>query len=117
MVEFAIVGSLFVVILLGIGEFGLATWSKHALADAAREGTRWATVRGQKSGQVTDAAGVSTYVKSRSQLSPLTVSTVWTPNNEAGSTVAVTVSYDFKRVGLMLSNRTFTSTSRMVIVY
>jgi Flp pilus assembly protein TadG len=117
MVEFSIVAFLFVLLLLGIGEFGIATWAKNSVADAAREGTRWAMVRGQKSGQVTDAAGVQAYVQSRSSLSPITVTTVWAPDKEAGSTVAVTVSYAYKRVGLVIPNKTLSSTSQMVIVY
>lgn len=117
MVEFSIVSFLFILLLLGIGEFGIATWAKNSVADAAREGTRFAIVRGQKSGQVTTSAAVQTYVQSRSALKPVTVTTVWTPDKQAGSVVAVTVSYAFKRVGLIIPNKTLSSTSKMVIVY
>lgn len=117
MVEFSIVAFLFVLVLLGIGEFGIATWAKNSVANAAREGTRFAIVRGQKSGQVTAPDAVRTYVQSRASISPITVTTVWTPDKEAGSTVAVTVTYAFKRVGLIIPNKTLSSTSRMIVVY
>lgn len=117
MVEFALVSMLFLLILLGIGEFALANWAKASVADAAREGTRYAIVRGGQSGQAVGAAQIQTYVRSRSSLRPITVTTVWTPNNLAGSEVAVTASYAFKRVGLIIPNKTLSSTSKMVIVY
>jgi len=117
MVEFAIVSFLFVLLLLGIAEFGLATWAKNSVADAAREGTRWAIVHGQKSGQVATADAVRNYVNSRSSLKPITVTTVWPTTKEAGEMVQVTVSYAYKRVGLMIPNKTLSSTSKMVIVY
>lgn len=117
MVEFALVAFLFLLILLGIGEFSLANWAKASVADAAREGTRYAIVRGGQSGQAVGAAQIQTYVRSRSSLRPITVTTVWTPNNLAGSTVAVTAAYAYRRVGLIIPNRTLTSTSKMVIVY
>ncbi|HYN80372.1 MAG TPA: TadE family protein [Gemmatimonadaceae bacterium] len=117
MVEFALVSLLFLMTLLAIGEFGLANWAKASVADAAREGTRWAMVRGGKSGRPVGAAQIQTYVRSRSSLRPITVTTVWTPNNLPGSTVAVTVSYAYKRTGLIIPNKTLSSTSKMVIVY
>ena len=115
MVEFALVSFLFVLLLLGIGEFGIATWAQNSVANAAREGSRWAIVHGENN--ATNATAVETYVKSKASISPITVTTVWAPDDKVGSTVAVTVSYDYKRVGLMIPNKTLTSTSKMVIVY
>lgn len=119
MVEFSIVAFLFVLLLLGIGEFGIATWARNSVADAAREGTRYAIVRGQKSGQIATTATVNTYVQSRSSLKPITVTTTWPDggSKEAGKMVVVTVAYDYKRVGLVIPNKTLSSTSKMVIVY
>lgn len=117
MVEFSIVGFLFVLLLLGIGEFGIASWAKNSVTNAAREGSRYAMVRGLNSGQVTTSAAVQTYVQSKASITPLTVTTVWTPNKEAGSEVAVTVTYPYKRVGLMIPTKTLSSTSKIIIVY
>jgi Flp pilus assembly protein TadG len=117
MVEFSLVAFLFILLLLGIGEFGIATWAKNSVANAAREGSRFAMVRGAKSGQVTTPDAVRVYVQSRAQISPITVTTSWSPDKEVGSIVSVTVSYPFKRVGLMIPNKTLTSTSKMIVVY
>jgi len=117
MVEFALVSLMFFMILLGIAEFAMANWAKASVADAAREGTRYAIVRGANSGQSVTAAQIQTYVQGRSSLRPITVTTVWDPNSIAGSTVSVTVSYNFRRVGLMIPTKTLSSTSKMVMVY
>ena len=117
MVEFALVSMMFFMILLGIAEFAMANWAKASVADAAREGTRYAIVRGAQSGQSVTAAQIQTYVQGRSSLRPITVTTVWTPNSLPGSTVSVTVNYAYKRVGLIIPNKTLTSTSKMVMVY
>ena len=89
----------------------------NSVADAAREGTRYAIVHGQKSGSVATTATVNTYVQSRSSLKPITVTTTWPTTKEAGEMVAVTVTYNYKRVGLIIPNKTLSSTSKMVIVY
>lgn len=118
MVEFAIAAFLFSLLLLGILEFGMAAWVKNSVAAAARQGTRFAIVRGQTSGAVTDSAAVRTYIQSNSQLSPLTVTTVWNPPDKSiDSKVTVTVSYAYKRVGLIIPNKTLTSQSTMAVVY
>src|SRR5687768_15094140 len=81
MVEFALVALIFFMVLLGIAEFSIANWAKASVADAAREGTRYAIVRGGQSGQAVGAGQIQTYVRSRSSLSPITVTTVWNPNS------------------------------------
>ena len=117
MVEFALVAFLFVLLLIGIGEFGIASWAKNSVASAAREGSRFAMVRGQTSGHVADETAVANYVRSKASISPLSVTTVWTPDKNPGSVVTVTVTYPYKRVGLLIPNKSLTSTSKMVIVY
>lgn len=43
--EFAIVGTVFMMVLFGLVEFGRLFWTHNALRDAARRGTRYATLR------------------------------------------------------------------------
>jgi Flp pilus assembly protein TadG len=45
LVEFAIIGSLFLTVMFGIIEFGRMYWTHNALRDAARRGVRYAAVR------------------------------------------------------------------------
>lgn len=120
MVEFAIAAFLFTLLLLGIFEFGMAAWVKNSVASAAREGTRFAIVRGKDSGlgTATTAAMVQDSVRKKSALSPITVTTVWDDVDKKPDTkVTVTVSYDYKRVGLIIPNKTLTSHSSMRIIF
>jgi Flp pilus assembly protein TadG len=121
MAEFAIASTVFIIILLGILEFGYAAWAKNDVAADAREGARWAMVRGGQSGaRVATDPSVSTYVKSKSMLgNSITVTTNWEdPVGKApGTTVAVTVSHFVPRRGPFLADHTDVSTSTMLIVY
>ena len=120
MVEFAIAAFLFTLLLLGIFEFGMAAWAKNGVASAARLGTRFAVVRGKDSGlaATTTAAMVQDTVRAKTTLSPITVNTVWADVDKKPDTkVTVTVSYNYKRVGLIIPNRTLTSTSSMYIIF
>lgn len=52
LLEFAIVATVFLTVLFGVVEFGRLFWTHNALRDAARRGTRYATIRKN------DAAGI-----------------------------------------------------------
>ncbi|HEY0431897.1 MAG TPA: TadE/TadG family type IV pilus assembly protein [Pyrinomonadaceae bacterium] len=45
LVEFALVGGVFLTVLFGVVEFGRLLWTHNALMDATRRGTRYATLR------------------------------------------------------------------------
>ena len=46
LVEFALVLPIFLAILIGMVDIGRAVWANNAVANAAREATRWAVVHG-----------------------------------------------------------------------
>jgi Flp pilus assembly protein TadG len=118
MVEFAIASTVFVVILLGILEFGFAAWAKNSVAADAREGARYAMVRGTTSGRIATTDSVSNYVKSKTNLgNSIVVVTTWNPDNTPGSTVTVKVRYAVPRRGPFLPARTDSSTSTQVVIY
>lgn len=91
----------FLLILFGIIDFSRAVYTHNSAQFAAREGCRWASVRGSGSGNVATANDISTYAKS---LMPgvfgqdVTVTTTWAPDNKAGSTVTVRVVAEFTPV-------------------
>jgi Flp pilus assembly protein TadG len=117
MVEFAIASSIFIVTLLAILGFGFESWVKSSLAADAREGTRYAMVRGSTAARIATADSVSNYVKSKSNLgSSLVVVTTWTPDNTPGSTVTVKVRYAVPR-GPFFPAHTDSSTSTQVIIF
>jgi Flp pilus assembly protein TadG len=97
--------------VLGIMDLGLALYSYDFVADAAREGARYAVVHGSTCvGCVATQSSVETYVKSLGlggiRSSDLTVTATWpdtssctpsvSPCNNRGNNVVVTVNYVFR---------------------
>ncbi len=118
MVEFALVGALFVLILFGIVEFGLAVWQKNSVAADAREGARYAIVRGgTMTGHVATTDSVRNFVRSRTSLDAtgVRVYTTWTPDNTPGSKVSVSVAHSVPRRGPIIRAHIDSATSQMTI--
>ena len=140
-VEFALSLTLLLTMMFGIMEMSLGLYTYALLSESAREGTRYAMVRGSScssfgrfsSGCPVTAAQVQTYVQDLNfpgiKPSAMTVSTTWaayptggscTPStscNNPGNLVKVTVTYLFPLNIPFLHARTITmkSTSEMVI--
>jgi Flp pilus assembly pilin Flp len=118
MVEFAIVGTLLSVLLMGVFEFGAAAWAKNNVAADAREGARYAIVHGTRSGAATDQAGVQTYLRARSQLgNAIRVYAWWPDGKDPEKQVIVSVAYTVPRRGPFIPSHRDSSTSKMYIVY
>lgn len=132
MIEFALSVSALLLVLFGIIDFGRAMYTDHALANVARQGSRWAIVRGSKctlSGCPAQSADVQTYVRGLNtpllDANSITVTAAWPGNtgcsvttgqkNARGCIVTVTVSYPFNYLMLPIASHTLTSTSQMVI--
>jgi Flp pilus assembly protein TadG len=118
MVEFAIAMTVLSSVILGIFEFGFASWQRNSVAADAREGSRYAMVHGSVSGSTADSAAVANYVKSKTSLdNSIVVITTWTPDKKPGSTVAVQVKHFVPRRGPFLAAHTDSSTSTSVVVF
>jgi len=142
MVETALMLSVLLVMMFGIVGFGHALYTYHFVSNAAREATRWASVRGYtcpkdlpilSGGCPASASDVQTYVSNVSGMgldpAKITATTTWVapPNNLAicstpghqnypGCVVQVQVKYSYQFVfPLLPSGFTIQSTSRMVI--
>ena len=119
MVEGALCLTVFLMMLFGILDFGRAVYGYNLVSAAAREGARYAMVRGATSGRTASAATVATYVRTWAigiPTSDLTVNTTWSPDSQPGSTVNVNVQYNFKPLGpYMPAPFTVQSTSKMMI--
>ena len=63
LIEFALVSLLLLTLLFGIMEFGRAIWIYNTVAHVAREGARFAIVRGAESALPADAAAVNAHVQ------------------------------------------------------
>jgi Flp pilus assembly protein TadG len=119
-VESALVLLLFVSIVLGVIEIGRMVFAYNFVSWAASTGSRYASVRGERSGHPVSSSDVKNYVTNRTialDKSALAVNTSWTPNAQPGSVVKVTVSYNFKPIltFLPIGPSTFRSSSEMTI--
>ena len=120
LVEFALVAVLFFLLIFGIVEFGRAVWAYGVVAHSAREGVRYAIVRGRESGRAATITYVENYVRSRAApLTPVNVTTSWIPDKEPGSEVQVRAQYNFTSLvpGLLPYSVILSSTSKMVISF
>lgn len=118
-VEFALLLTPVLMIVFGFIEFGRFFYLQDALANAAREGARWATVRGKASDDPATAQEIAAYVTERSPSIALpTVEVSFEPSNAPGGKVTVQVRYPFEPVvpGLnLLGSFMIDKTSSMTI--
>ncbi|SRR5216683_2809906 len=118
MAELSIVVVLFLVLTFGILDAGRLILAYNVVSSSAREGVRYAVVRGGSSGRPASAADVTSFVQSKTMGMPVTVEVSWSPNSQPGSTAVVTVQSDFAPVvpfPLVPKTIKLTSTSKMVI--
>ena len=119
-VEFALVSILFFTLAFGVMEFGRAVWLYGTVAHVAREGARFAIVRGSESGRATTPAEVEAYVNNAAAgMTGLTVTTTWDdPSMDRGTVVQVRVDRQFDpALPFVTGVIPLTSTSRMVIAF
>ena len=103
LIEFALAGTVFFMMMFGTMELGLAVWNYNTLSSLAQDGARWAAVRGSECGCAQAVStNVQDYVRSRVLgMSPaaVNVTTTWpdggSPANAPGKTVQVRVDYTF----------------------
>jgi Flp pilus assembly protein TadG len=134
LVEFALVITVVLMMIFGIIDFGRALYTYHFVAHAAREGSRYAMVRGADC-QLTNCTegDIQNYVKSLANGNGLDLSAMADPqvswsegsssdascptDHNPGCVVQVQVSYNFKFIFPLLPTLTYpmTSTSQMVI--
>lgn len=121
-VEFALVAPILLLVTLGVIDTGRMMWVASTLDHAAREGVRYARLRGAESSHPVTDQNVEAYVRNRAvgiKADGLSVAVTWSPNNYSGSTVTVRVSssFDFVLIGfLRLEPIRLEGTSTMVVV-
>jgi len=125
LVEFALVGPLFFLMVFGVIEGGRLVWTMHTLTNATREGSRYAIVHGSMSGDVATANDVKTHMLDKSaglNSGDLTV-TVTFPDGgctDPKCPVRVTSAYQYSFiVGMVFGTGTITldSVSEAIIAY
>ncbi|HUY28669.1 MAG TPA: TadE/TadG family type IV pilus assembly protein [Candidatus Binataceae bacterium] len=118
--EFAIVAAVFLTLLLGMIEFSCAMYAYDFVSYASSQTARYAMVHGSTSLSPVQQSDLQTYVQGLAtglNSSRLSASATWTPNNQPGSIVQVTVTYDFQFIGGLFPSATFpfTDTAQMRI--
>jgi Flp pilus assembly protein TadG len=94
MIESALIFSLLLTIIVGVLNFGQQLLAYHFVAYAAREATRYASVRGRLSASPATPDSIEKFVKQIAMgVDPASihVKTVWTPDNEPGAVVKIEV--------------------------
>ena len=121
MVEFSLVFIIFLMLMVGLFELGRAVWIYETVAHAARQGARYAMVRGN-AGSPDNAALIASVKAQAVGLSSgvIQVTPNWEGGGIVGSFVSVRVSYPFVPAvgGVLLGGTqgfTIASTSRMVV--
>jgi len=134
LVEFAVVGIVFLIVVFGVIDVGRAVWNYNTLAQATREGTRYAIVHGARSSDPsgpgsphfsapgTDAMVTAEVEKYTAGLdtSALTVEAEWLDgSNLVGGRIQVTSHYVYEPIFdfLGLISFSMTSSSTMRITY
>jgi Flp pilus assembly protein TadG len=140
LVEFALSATILLALVFGVLAMCMALYTYHFISEAAREGTRYAMVRGSSCATYSNftsacpasAAQIQTYVQDLNfpGIIPnnMSVATTWpttgssctpsvTPCNNPGNLVQVTVTYTFPLSLPFVTTRslTMTSSSRTVI--
>jgi Flp pilus assembly protein TadG len=100
-IEFSLAFTAFIMLLMGLMEFGRAVWTFSTLSHAVSQAARFATLHGSGNpvmvnGNDATATAISNLVKANSiglDPSQVSVNTVWSPNNDRGSEFTVTASY------------------------
>jgi len=79
-------------------EFCVAVYAYNFCAYAAQDAARYASVHGSQSSSPATQDSVTAYVQNEAialDTNSLTVNATWSPNNNPGSNVTVTVNYTF----------------------
>ncbi|MEH0760027.1 pilus assembly protein [Vibrio sp. 16] len=124
-VEFTAVSALFMLMIFAIIEGGRYIYTKGAIAHLAREGARYAAVRGAQATKdplrTGDApatqSSVDAYIENRSPVGGVTTTLTWSPNNTPGSEVTVTVSYQFTSLITLLNEVDVTNSATSIVYF
>lgn len=120
MIELAFCLLAFFMLTIGAIEFGWGVYAYNFCSYAAQDAARWASVHGSQSSSPATLSTVTSFVQSEAVgLDPslLSVSADWSPNNNPGSNVTITVSYSFSPLtGLAIKQPiNMSSTAQFVI--
>ncbi|MYM57637.1 hypothetical protein GTG28_00115 [Vibrio sp. OCN044] len=123
--EFTLVAVVFMFMLFSIIEGARYVYTNGAISHLAREGARYASVRGEQAGKdvlrSSDAPAtqttISSYISGQSPISDITTTVSWSPNNTPGSEVSVTITHTFSSIVTLFNDVELTSTATNTIYF
>ena len=107
LIESALATTAFLLLIAGIMEFGFIGFAANTVAFAAHRAARFASVRGGASGHPATVSDIQAEARGNiAALDPgdITVNVSWSPDNNPGSAVQVTVIYTFAPALLSVSS-------------
>lgn len=103
LVEFALVGPLFFLLLLGVIEGGRLMFVDHELANGTKEGARYAMVHGSKSGSAASSASVKTAMMAKmTGVNSGALNVSLSGGTDPGQTGSITTTYTFTPIVSMV---------------
>ena len=118
-VEFALVVPILIALSFGAIDGGRAMLTFNSVERLARDGARYASVRGSENPSPATESNVTNYLKGRTtglDDKKLGVQITWTPDNDPGGVVAVQVTYAFNSWFVPMGTLSFGSTSTLNIM-
>lgn len=117
-VEFALVLPMLLTLTLGAVDGGRAMLAFNTVEKLAKDGARYASVRGSEYSSPASQAEIENYLRGRATglNGVVTVVVNWLPNNNPGSTVDVNVTYPFDTIFLPFNSITFNRTATLNIM-
>lgn len=98
-VEFALIGPIFFMLVFGTIEFGRLVWTNHELENGTREGLRYAVVHGATSGDPASSSDVEDeLLATTAGINDSVAVTCSNCGGARGSIVVVTATYTFQSV-------------------
>jgi Flp pilus assembly protein TadG len=125
-VESALIYPLTLLLILGLIFGGLGIFRYQQMAALAREGARWASVHGDAYARETGNPATTAHDVFKTAIQPkavalypncLNYTVTWSPDQRAGSTVTVTLSYRWVPEAFYNGAITLTSTSNAVMTH
>ncbi len=117
--EFAIIVPILLALTLGAIDGGRAMLTFNSVEKLAKDGARFASVRGSEYSSPATQTDVTDHVKGRAtglDNTKIAVAVTWTPDNDPGSVVAVRVTYAFDTLFLPFGTLNFDRTSTLSIM-
>lgn len=117
-VEFAFVVPVLLILMLGAIDGGRAMLAFNTVEKLAKDGARYASVRGSEHASPATQSEIRDYVRARATglNGVVSVNVNWLPDNNPGSTVDVAVSYPFDTLFLPFNAITFNRTATLNIM-